>query len=61
MDAWRIYVQSLAEQAAENRYQDLWSRRKLAPDLDVKRKRVTKAEQVTPKITIAVSLNILIT
>lgn len=46
VDAWRLYVQSLAEQAAENRHQELWSRRKLTPDLDVKRKRVTKAEQV---------------
>ncbi|KAG0574230.1 hypothetical protein KC19_VG245900 [Ceratodon purpureus] len=45
VDAWRLYVQSLAEQAAENRHQELWSRRKLTPDLDVKRKRVTKAEQ----------------
>ncbi|KAG0504731.1 hypothetical protein M758_N022400 [Ceratodon purpureus] len=45
VDAWRLYVQSLAEQAAENRHQELWSRRKLTPDLDVKRKRVTRVEQ----------------
>jgi methyl-accepting chemotaxis protein len=46
VDAWCIYVQSLAGQATDTRHQELWSRRKLPPDLDVKRKRVIKAEQV---------------
>lgn len=52
VEAWRIYTQSLAGQAADSRYQDLWSRRKLPPELDVKRKRVIQAEQVFVKLLV---------
>lgn len=45
LEAWRLYIRSKTEQAGDNRHQELWIRRKLTPDLDVKRKRVTKAEQ----------------
>ncbi|CAM6102595.1 unnamed protein product [Calypogeia fissa] len=45
VDAWRIYVQSLMDQKNDSRYQELWNTRKLHPELEMKRKRLLKADQ----------------
>ncbi|CAM6126959.1 unnamed protein product [Calypogeia fissa] len=45
VDAWRIYVQSIMDQKSDSRYQELWNPRKLHPELEMKRKRLLKADQ----------------
>ncbi|KAJ7546240.1 hypothetical protein O6H91_08G031600 [Diphasiastrum complanatum] len=46
VDAWRTYVQSLLEQAADHRHQELWKCQKLHPEMDAIRKRVRNSDQV---------------
>ncbi|KAL2635427.1 hypothetical protein R1flu_006906 [Riccia fluitans] len=45
VDAWRIYAKSLMEQKNDSRHQELWTLQKLHPELEMKRKRVLKADQ----------------
>ncbi|BFI29606.1 nuclear pore complex protein Nup214 [Marchantia polymorpha subsp. ruderalis] len=45
VDSWRIYAKSLMEQKNDSRHLELWTLQKLHPELDIKRKRVLKADQ----------------
>ncbi|KAG6550749.1 hypothetical protein Mapa_007653 [Marchantia paleacea] len=45
VDSWRIYAKSLMEQKTDSRHLELWTLQKLHPELDIKRKRVLKADQ----------------
>ncbi|MCO5600666.1 hypothetical protein L7F22_054781 [Adiantum nelumboides] len=45
VDAWRVYLQSILEQAFDVRYKELWIKQTLHPELAGMRKRILQADQ----------------